>query len=67
MSMQTMNNETREDIRSQFPIAVNLTEGFGFTILTTMAMIAEKIVETFNAASATIMSPQECPIAPPLD
>ncbi|KAK6039968.1 hypothetical protein COOONC_22527, partial [Cooperia oncophora] len=26
LSVQTMNNETKEDIRSQFPTAVNLTE-----------------------------------------
>ncbi|VDM54781.1 unnamed protein product [Angiostrongylus costaricensis] len=64
LSVQTMSNETKEDIRSQFPMAVNLTEGFGFTILTTMAMIVQKIIESFNAVSTAATVPQECSMAP---
>nr|CDJ84148.1 Protein C07G3.10 [Haemonchus contortus] len=67
LSVQTMNNETKEDIRSQFPTAVNLTEGFGFTVLTTLAMIAQKIMESFSTIAAAVTgapqdAPQECPI-----
>ncbi|KHJ99096.1 hypothetical protein OESDEN_00920 [Oesophagostomum dentatum] len=62
LSMQTMNNETKEDIRSQFPTAVNLTEGIGFTILTTMAMIVQKIMDTFAAGVATTLAPQDCAV-----
>ncbi|ETN71922.1 hypothetical protein NECAME_14052 [Necator americanus] len=65
LSVQTMNNETKEDIRSQFPTAVNLTEGFGFTVLTTMAMIVQKIMESFSAIGTTVATPQDCPV--PLD
>ncbi|VDO60960.1 unnamed protein product [Heligmosomoides polygyrus] len=62
LSVQTMNNETKEDIRSQFPTAVNLTEGFGFTVLTTLAMIVQKIMESFSAIGGGTVPPQECPI-----
>ncbi|KAK6051157.1 hypothetical protein COOONC_11338 [Cooperia oncophora] len=63
LSVQTMNNETKEDIRSQFPTAVNLTEGFGFTVLTTLAMIAQKLMESFSAVVGAVTgAPQECPI-----
>ncbi|WKY01540.1 hypothetical protein Q1695_015501 [Nippostrongylus brasiliensis] len=61
LTVQTMNNETREDIRSQFPTAVNLTEGFGFTVLTTIAMIVQKVMESFNSIGATT-APQDCPV-----
>ncbi|PIO68786.1 hypothetical protein TELCIR_09413 [Teladorsagia circumcincta] len=63
LSVQTMNNETKEDIRSQFPTAVNLTEGFGFTVLTTLAMIAQKIMESFSSVvGGATAAPQDCPI-----
>ncbi|VDM66178.1 unnamed protein product [Strongylus vulgaris] len=62
LSVQTMNNETKEDIRSQFPMAVNLTEGFGFTVLTTMAMIVQKIMEAFGATGAGTVAPQDCAV-----
>ncbi|VDL86916.1 unnamed protein product [Nippostrongylus brasiliensis] len=61
LTVQTMNNETREDIRSQFPTAVNLTEGFGFTVLTTIAMIVQKVMESFNSIGAAT-APQDCPV-----
>ncbi|CAJ0596779.1 unnamed protein product [Cylicocyclus nassatus] len=62
LSVQTMNNETKEDIRSQFPLAVNLTEGFGFTVFTTMAMIVQKIMEGFGAQGAATVAPQDCAV-----
>ncbi|KHJ81765.1 hypothetical protein OESDEN_18547 [Oesophagostomum dentatum] len=58
-----MNNETKEDLRSQFPTMVNLTEGFGFSVFTTMAMIMQKIMELFaTVAAGTTAAPAECPI-----
>ncbi|CAI5444744.1 unnamed protein product [Caenorhabditis angaria] len=68
-SVQNMDTETREDLRTQFPSAVSLTEGLGFTVFTTIAMVLQKVIESVSQAaapiSATVASAVECAI--PLD
>ncbi|CAP26616.1 Protein CBG06286 [Caenorhabditis briggsae] len=52
MSIRDVKPEIREDLKTQFPQAVSLTEGLGFTVFTTMIMVVQKIVETAAAVKS---------------
>ncbi|CAL2044051.1 unnamed protein product [Caenorhabditis brenneri] len=71
MSIRDVKPEIREDLKTQFPQAVSLTEGLGFTVFTTMIMVVQKIVETAAAVKSQGQAvlatgiPLECNI--PLD
>lgn len=69
MSIRDVKSEIRDDLRTQFPQAVSLTEGLGFTVFTTMIMVVQKIVETAaavkNQAVLATGLPVECAL--PLD
>ncbi|EFO99894.1 hypothetical protein GCK72_019513 [Caenorhabditis remanei] len=71
MSIRDVKPEIRDDLKTQFPQAVSLTEGLGFTVFTTMIMVVQKIVETAaavkNQGQAVLATglPLECAI--PLD
>ncbi|CAI4231457.1 unnamed protein product [Auanema sp. JU1783] len=61
LAVQTLDPETKEDLRSQFPTAVKLTEGLGFTVITTIMMIGEKIADSLTPLS-TVAPIMDCPV-----
>uniref|UniRef100_A0A8R1DF34 Fatty-acid and retinol-binding protein 1 n=1 Tax=Caenorhabditis japonica TaxID=281687 RepID=A0A8R1DF34_CAEJA len=65
-SIRDVDPAIRDDLRTQFPSAVGLTEGLGFTVFTTMVMVVQKILEAASQpAVLSTVQPAECAI--PLD
>ncbi|CAI2352800.1 unnamed protein product [Caenorhabditis sp. 36 PRJEB53466] len=67
-SIRDVDPSIRDDLKTQFPSAVALTEGLGFTVFTTLVMVVQKILEAAAQPAQAILAtgiPVECAL--PLD
>lgn len=67
LSIRDVDANIRDDLRSQFPSAVALTEGLGFSVFTTMIVVVQNILQAATRPAQVVATGLPLDCALPLD